>query len=193
MANHAHTIQEDLELFQKQNDATYFVETGTFNGDTTEIARHIFKKVFSIELHDDLYEKAKKRFSKDEEVEMVHGDSSVVLPEVLKKINGPTVFFLDAHWAGDLSSKGETDTPILEELHQIQKRVGQYKDVIVIDDISWVGKKESVTFQPEWKSKYFPDGGIFEYDWTHVCMQDIFEIFGKENCVERNDRLIITT
>lgn len=51
------------------------VETGTYMGDMVEAQKARFRKVFSIELSIDLFNKAKKRFSKDKNVIYVQEDS----------------------------------------------------------------------------------------------------------------------
>jgi len=43
-----------------------FVETGTYYGDTTHSVARFFDKLYTIELDDHLYDKAKRRFAKFE-------------------------------------------------------------------------------------------------------------------------------
>lgn len=193
MAGHANTIEDTLKHLKQENDAVYFIETGTFKGDTTNIAKDIFKNVYSIEIRENLYEKAKERFNAFGNVTLLYGDSSVVLENIKSEIKNNAIFFLDAHWAGDLSSKGKSDSPLLEELNILRERVDIYKDIIVIDDIGWVGKKNKIIFKPEWKSKYFPKGGIFKYDWTHINLKEIKNLFENARFIEKDDRLIIYT
>lgn len=92
-----------------------------------------FKKIYSIELGFDLFEKAKKRFEVDKNVEILQGDSGYVLPKVLEEINEPITFWLDGHYSGGITVKGEKECPIYEELHAILKGE-KHNHVLLIDD-----------------------------------------------------------
>tara|TARA_B100001167_G_scaffold190895_1_gene158978 strand:+ start:1311 stop:1889 length:579 start_codon:yes stop_codon:yes gene_type:complete len=192
MAGYSNTISETLNELKKKNDIYYFVETGTFQGDTTKLAQNIFNKVYTIELNNKLYNKARKNLASDSTL-VLHGDSASVLNNILNDLDKNSLFFLDAHWAGDLSSKGETDTPLWKELNVIKQRDGKYNDVIVIDDISWLGKKDKIIFKSEWKSKYYPNGGTFEYDWSDIKKSDVKNLFHNKKIIEVDDRMIIYT
>lgn len=109
------------------------IETGTYLGDTVEAVRDTFKRVWSIEIDDQLFEDAVRRFAAYEHVTILHGDSAQMLPAVLAKETGPVAFWLDGHWSGGITARGETDTPIVAELRTILARVGP-DDVILIDD-----------------------------------------------------------
>ena len=66
-------------------------------------------------------------------IAVIHGDSGEVLPSLLNNIDTSCLFWLDGHYSGGVTSKGEKDTPILEELkcvlsHSIKNHI------ILIDD-----------------------------------------------------------
>ena len=109
------------------------VETGTALGDMVFAARNSFAEIYSIELDRRLYERAARRFRGDDHIHIMPGDSSEVLPSVLREIEGrPALFWLDAHYmAGGV--RGRLVTPVLEELRQVLDR-GRRDDVILIDD-----------------------------------------------------------
>ena len=65
---------------------TVLIETGTYLGEMVSAMKHVFDRVYSIELSDELYEKANKKFSKDSHVSILHGDSTKVLPGILEQI-----------------------------------------------------------------------------------------------------------
>lgn len=111
------------------------IETGTYLGTMVNATRNTFKKIYTIELNKQLYFRAKRRFKKYNHVNVFLGDSSKILPVVLKKINQPCIFWLDAHYSRGITTKGTTETPIIDELrailnHQIKSHV------ILIDDVS---------------------------------------------------------
>lgn len=193
MSGYAHTIRETLKKIQDKKQYKFFIETGTFKGDTTVEASKLFNHVISIELKDSLFYDAQSRFRNVKNIQLFKGESSSVLRDVLDKIHADAVFFLDAHWAGDLSTRTRKDTPLIDELSVIkEKRIG-YKDLIIIDDYGWVGKKEKIVFKKEWKSKYFPEGGEFIYDWTDISDDQIRKMFKGKEIYLQDDRLFIHT
>ena len=73
------------------------VETGTCQGYSTEIIAGLFPRMYTIEVKQDLYERALDSF----DVTCILGDSAEELPRLIPQLDKPTVFFLDAHWSGD--------------------------------------------------------------------------------------------
>ena len=56
----------------------------------------------------------------------------------MSKINQPSLFWLDSHYSGGETAKGEKETPIYEELNHILNP--SYKDhVVIIDDARCFG------------------------------------------------------
>ena len=45
--------------------------------------------------------------------EILQGDSTDVLPEVVEKMDEPTLFWLDGHYSGGITASGEQETPIV--------------------------------------------------------------------------------
>jgi hypothetical protein len=117
-----------------------FIETGTFNGDMVEAQREIFRKIITIELGNKLFEAAKQRFAAYDHIQVLHGDSGTMLTEAIRLVDGPTVYWLDAHYSKGITAHGETETPILNELSIIANQ-GHNGDVILIDDARLFGLK----------------------------------------------------
>jgi hypothetical protein len=109
------------------------IETGTYLGDMVYASRGVFDKIFSIELDDSLYARAVRRFSGFSHITIFHGDSGTLLPGLLDTIQGPCLFWLDAHYSGGITAKGVSETPIMQEMQLILGR-GSVDDVILIDD-----------------------------------------------------------
>lgn len=122
----------------KRNGIQNLIETGTFKGEMVEAQRENFRTIVTIELQESLCEAAKKRFEQFSHIHVLHGDSSRMLPEAMRMIEGPTVFWLDAHYSKGTTARGVSETPILNELSLIAKR-GQDGDVILIDDARHFG------------------------------------------------------
>ncbi len=112
-----------------------FVETGTFRGDTIASLRHDFDELISIEISEDLHEKACGRFATHSNIILLRGDSASQLPRALGQRGDSGAFiWLDAHYSGSETAKGAHNTPIIQEVENI-RRYGTGKDVIVIDDL----------------------------------------------------------
>jgi len=124
-----------LEMYARGHSLRTFVETGTYKGDMVQWVKHLFAQVYSIELDEDLCQAAQKRFAADPHIQILHGDSGRVLPDILESVREPCLFWLDGHYVPQSldTARGEVDTPILEELTAIlQHPVPGH--VILIDD-----------------------------------------------------------
>jgi len=122
-----------IKEYTRQFSTGILIETGTYQGDMVSSMNNVFSQIYSIELNHDFYQKAKQRFAKYSHIYIMYGNSSEVLPRILSSINKPCLFWLDAHYSGGVTAKGELDTPIMSELkhifsHQIKNHV------ILIDD-----------------------------------------------------------
>lgn len=119
--------------YGKKNNLKTFIETGTAGGLMIKAIGKNFDKIISIELDDFLFKNAKENFANNKNVTLIHGDSGEKLVEILPKINEPSLFWLDAHYSGEGTAKGEYDTPIIKELLTIFSRKNK-RDIILIDD-----------------------------------------------------------
>jgi len=126
--------------FGCQRGLKNFIETGTFQGDMVEAQRENFHKIVTIELSDALYEAAKRRFAGYDHVHVLHGDSGALLLEAIHLIEGPALYWLDAHYSRGVTARGDQKAPILKELSIIAAR-GQPDDVILIDDARLFGMR----------------------------------------------------
>lgn len=109
------------------------VETGTYRGITVDRLHRHFDQLVSIELDDQLWAAAVARFSHLPHVRILHGDSGMLLPGVVEEVQRPAVYWLDAHYSGGITARGEEDTPVVTELEAVA-RLGTADDVILIDD-----------------------------------------------------------
>jgi len=123
-----------VEAYLKKHSIDQFVETGTYLGETVGyIARNKKVKCTSIELSSELYELACVQFQRCENVKLLNGDSGVMIPEVLKDLYKPAVFWLDGHYSGGVTASGEIGTPIRAELKAILGHSAA-QHIILIDD-----------------------------------------------------------
>jgi hypothetical protein len=110
-----------------------FVETGTHLGLMIAAVHSRFRKTYSIELDEHLFADASRRFARFDDVVIDQGDSGDVLPRILASISEPSLFWLDGHYSGDTTARGEQDTPIVRELDCILSHP-IVNHVILIDD-----------------------------------------------------------
>jgi hypothetical protein len=115
-----------------------FVESGTFFGDMLAAVRPDFDRLYSIELSAGLAARAKRRFARDPAIEIRHGDSGTLLGPLLRSVAAPAVLWLDGHYSGWLTARGETDTPIWSELRAALE-TGTATDALLVDDARLFG------------------------------------------------------
>jgi len=166
------------------------IETGTYLGDVPHHEKRRFKCIHTIEISEDLYNRAKTRLAPWPNIICHHGDSAEILERILEGINERAVFLLDAHWSGDasvdwaksnwkgypvdtgfrgqresdghISSEGQL--PLLHEISLIAKG-HPYASVIIIDDFFNIGKKNH---------------GFIGEDWSHVSIDGILSTLGEK-------------
>jgi hypothetical protein len=114
------------------------VETGTFEGETPRKCRAVFDRIFTIELDPGYARRAARRLRRWPHIEVLPGDSARRLPELLARVREPALFWLDGHYSGGLTARGEKDTPLLEEVESIARH-GVSGHVVLIDDARCLG------------------------------------------------------
>jgi len=123
-----------LAFFTKELPLEVFVETGTFKGDSVNVARRFFRQCHTVEMSPALHEQAQKRFAGKDNIQLHLSDSPGFLRKHQSEFSArPALFWLDAHWCVADDTSGESSqSPLLAELHAI----GQlHRDsVLLIDD-----------------------------------------------------------
>ena len=130
--------QRMLREYGKRYGLRVLVETGTYFGDMIEAMKSDFDRIYSVELSRDLHEKAITRFQGINNIELIHGDSSIELERIMAKINQPALFWLDGHYSAGVTARGAKDTPIYEELRHILN-ASERGHVIIVDDARCFG------------------------------------------------------
>ena len=148
-----------------------FVETGTYLGDTVQAMRKSFSQIYTVELDPQLYRRASKRFSGIPHVHMLHGDSAAVLGDLLPRLEGSCLFWLDGHYSGKGTARGQDDSPLRSELAHILAR-GNANDVVLIDDareLKGTGGYPTLTSLTEYLCGECPSWRIWVHnDMVHV-------------------------
>lgn len=110
------------------------IETGTFGGDMMAAMLDHFDILYSIEIDFRMHREAVRRFADHSKVKLLHGDSGEILPELLRQIDEPALFWLDGHYSGDGTARGSMDTPVRMELEAIRNWPFNQASVILLDD-----------------------------------------------------------
>lgn len=130
---------ENLIRFKTNN---VFVETGSYWGNGIQHAIESgFDKIISLECNEIYYDHCVNKFSDQKNVKLYLGDSSVDLYDIIKDINEPITFWLDAHFMCNDPEQnldnhpGRGKIPLIDELTQIKKHHLK-NHTILIDDIN---------------------------------------------------------
>jgi len=129
-----------IKIAQKERIKN-FIETGTYIGETVKSVLPFFDNIYTIEINRKLYWYNKKKFRKNKNVKVILGNSYKRLQEILPKIKEPSLFWLDAHYSGGITSKSNELTPIKKEIKTILK-FWKKNSVILIDDARLFCRKQ---------------------------------------------------
>ena len=126
-----------------------WIETGTYLGDTTSKLAKISQKVISIEPQTELSVFASKRLRRHKNVEIINATSESSITDILKGISGPTCFWLDGHYSGDVTFQGSEVSPISAELSAISRYLTRNKVVVLIDDFRLFVNSATTGYPPQ--------------------------------------------
>ncbi len=137
----------------------FFIETGTFLGDTLMAVSPNFKYNWSMEAQNHFFQLSSLRFAHPtrKNVTLLEGDSPDVLPNVFSELdvrpedNKRSIIFFDAHFSGHIAGESDADhlsykskkygeCPLLQEIEAISNHSVD-DHVIVIDDMRVLGSR----------------------------------------------------
>jgi len=125
----------------------FFLETGTYKGDTVISLNKYFKKLVTIEICEKAYNFSKNRARERgiDNIEFLLGDSALMMNKALEILkNRNAIFFLDGHVTEnqtDFTGKGIHDCPLLQELKCISENF-KGRGIVIIDDARLLGMKK---------------------------------------------------
>ena len=167
-------LKNILDSFKiKKENYSYFIETGTYMGETILRFINDFKKSYTIELSDELYKNFNKNDYDRDKLKSILGDSSKMIKEVIDELDNSAIFFLDGHYSSCNTARGYKDVPLYEELKTINDYF-KYESLIIIDDLRLFGTNNTE-------------------DWSYITKDKLLEIVSNrlDDFIEMNDRLII--
>jgi hypothetical protein len=148
--------------FPKHNDI--LIETGSHKGDGIQMALDSgFKEVRSVEVELGFYQMCQSKFAKDSRVKLYHGDTVKLLWGMIKDLNEPMTFWLDAH-------HGECGSIIEKELVHIARHPIKTHTILIDDKRLWGGSYDIVVAAI---TAINPSYIIESFDGTDTCKQDV--------------------
>lgn len=109
-----HVIKQRTVLeYAHRFGLTTLIETGTYYGEMIAAVMDRFHRIYSIELDQELAKRAQHRFRRCSQVETIQGDSQIVVPELLQRLNERCLFWLDAGycgWGGGIGNPNRLDS-----------------------------------------------------------------------------------
>jgi len=114
-----------------------WIETGTYLGDTTRFLAKTFPsaRVTSLEPDFTLFSFNKSRLRKFQNIKLVNSASENSLDDLVSNETSTINLWLDGHFSGDITFRGQTLSPILEELQIIERNIPRLKVCVFVDDI----------------------------------------------------------
>jgi hypothetical protein len=137
---------QNLRVCRDLSGARMAIEIGSFKGVTTRRLSYLFDQVISVEIDETLFNEAKQRCSGRGNVELIHGDGSIVLPALGARLDR-ALLFLDGHFSGGETGQGDEPEPVLKELDLLANHLDRLA-AVVIDDFRLFG------VEPGWPSKH---------------------------------------
>lgn len=127
--------QDRIKKIQKEFNFDTFIETGTYYGQMVYCVRNLFRRIYSIEIFEKLATLNTRSFRKLKNINIIWGDSSMELEKILNSNPSQSIlFWLDGHYSGIGTGRGEKITPIIAEIRIILKN-NPFKYIIIIDDL----------------------------------------------------------
>jgi hypothetical protein len=124
--------QKTVREYKKKFGLRILVETGTYYGEMVSAMKSHFDNIYSIEQDAALGEAATLKFSGNPQIKILQGDSKKLVPEILKTLKQPALFWLDAGYYGWAGGQGDQDR-LGVELHAILRHPVS-GHVILMDD-----------------------------------------------------------
>ena len=124
--------QRTVRDYVRRYQLRALVEAGTYYGEMVSAMRRHVERIYSIELDPPLARRAIAKFARLPNITILEGDSLRLIPQLLRTIDAPTLFWLDAGYYGWAGVVGEIGR-LAAELEAILRHHVQ-GHVILIDD-----------------------------------------------------------
>lgn len=169
-------------LFRYSIPNSDWIETGTYLAETTLFLakRNQKNKIYTIEPAKTIHNFVSSKYSKIRNIEFLHGTSEALFNTTLEKTQTSINLWLDGHYSGDVTFKGEVDSPIVHELEALTRNLNRYNSIrVFVDDFRLFGTAAGYPtkeYLVEWADSN-------EFSW--IVENDIF-IAQKDSVLTRN-------
>ncbi len=119
-----------------------WIETGTYLAETTKYLASKYENncIYTIEPEKSIYDYVKSKYSRISNIKFLNGSSEEIFEETLENTRGSVNLWLDGHYSGDITFKGEQESPIISELNTLSAHAHRFTDLcIFIDDFRLFG------------------------------------------------------
>ncbi len=150
--------QRTVEEYGQKFGLRILIETGTYYGEMVSAMKSRFDSIYSIEFSPELAARATKEFAKYPRIKIIQGDSQTALPELLKSLETPALFWLDAGYYGWSGEQGDKKRLGVELDAILRHKINGH--VILMDDAHGLnGENGALTIEEVTKQiqKDFPN------------------------------------
>lgn len=162
--------QRTVRDYSEKYGLRILIETGTYYGEMISAMKKQFDRIYSIEYDPALARRATRNFERFPNIQILEGDSEQVLPELLKSLKEPALFWLDAGyyaWSGVENDKRRLSLELEAILRHPVKG-----HVILMDDARGLDGRNGALTIGELKSRIeseFPDRKVdVSYDILRI-------------------------
>lgn len=99
--------QRTVREYAQRHGLRILVETGTYYGEMVAAMKAHFDRLYSVEFDPQLAQRAVRKFARWPHIRILEGDSQKVVPDLLKSIGQPSLFWLDAGYYGWAGLQGD--------------------------------------------------------------------------------------
>lgn len=160
----------------------FFIETGTYLGETIFGMEPFFENLITIELSEKYHTLTKSKYH-GKKISFMLGDSSNIFQTILPSMDDTCIFFLDGHWSSGDTAKGVKDCPLVEEITHINN-LYKNKGIIIIDDVRLFGLHPGNGHNEDW-------GNITKETLLDILKDRLSEVYYLDSECAKNDRMII--
>src|SRR5207302_1528555 len=162
--------QRTVRDYARRYGLRVLVETGTYYGEMVAAMKSHFAEIYSVEFDSALAQRAAKKFSRLPHVHILEGDSQIAVPELLKSLTQPALFWLDAGYYGWAGLQGDKQR-LTSELEAIL-RDSRFRHAILMDDARGLNGQNGSPTVPQLKQQIeaeFPDRKVdVKYDILRI-------------------------
>lgn len=162
--------QRTVRDYAQRYGLQVLVETGTYYGEMVAAMKNRFAEIHSVEFDSQLARRAAKKFSRWPHIHILEGDSQKVVPELLKSLHQPALFWLDAGYYGWAGLQGDKQRLTSEFESILAHSIPNH--VILMDDARGLNGQNGAPTVPQLKQRIeaeFPGRNVeVKYDILRI-------------------------